>query len=167
MRMRYNLPIGSARDCRDFAIGGDVGRLHRYILLIIATVVISGCSRPPGEDGLRESFSQQLAANKFIKDFQKNGDDLTFSAPGAEGGVAKWRVHIDSTSIEPTDNEPPPFDKAAKPFKGQVKSSWYSDNQLVRPRGRESNLPIELMANGLAQECWAFWEKAEKRWSWE
>ena len=126
--------------------------------IVVAAVAIAACGKP-GVDGLRHSFAQQLAANRFIKDFQSNGDELTFSAPGADGGVAKWRVHVDSAVVEPTDDP-------AQPYKGTVKSSWYSDNQLVRPRGRDSNLPIELMANGLSQDCWAFWEQAAKRWSW-
>ena len=136
-----------------------VKRILRHAAIVVATIVIAGCGKP-GVDGLRESFAQQLAANRFMKDFQRSGEDLTFSGPGAEGGVATWRIHIDSAVIEPTDNP-------AQPYKGTVKSSWYSGNQLVTPRGRDSNLPIELTDNGLAQDCWAVWDTAAKRWSWE
>jgi len=137
-------------------------KLFRYAVILAATVAAVACAgnSKPSEDSLRESFAQQLSANKFIKDFQKSGEDLTFTGPGAEGGVAKWRVHIDSAVIE--DN-----DKPAQPYKGNVKSSWFSDGQPVTPRGRESHLPIELMDNGLAQDCWAFWEADAKKWSWE
>jgi hypothetical protein len=114
----------------------------------------------PDEVGLRDSFAAQLAANKFLRDVQRNGDEVTFTGAGADGGTAKWRVHIDSSSIEPNDDE-------AKPYKGTIKSSWYSDGKIVQPSGSESHLPIELMANGLSQVCWAFWDKAAKRWEWE
>ena len=127
--------------------------------IVVAAVAIGACGKP-GVGSLRDSFAQQLAANRFIKDFQRNGDELKFSAPGAEGGVAKWRVHLDSAAVEPTGDP-------AQPYKGTVKSSWYSGNQLIRPRGRDSNLPVELMANGLSQDCWAFWTPSAKRWSWE
>ena len=127
--------------------------------IVIVAVAISACSRP-GESGLRDSFAQQLAANRFIKDFQRTGDDLTFSGPGSEGGTAAWRVHIDSAVVEPSDD-------AARPYKGTVKSSWYVNEQLVQAEGPDSNLPIELIANGLSQDCWAFWVAATKRWNWE
>jgi len=126
--------------------------------VVSAAVVVAACG-PPVSD-LRDSFAQQLSANKFIKDFHRSGDDLTFTGPGADGGVAKWRVHIDSVLVE--QNGDP-----AQPYKGTVKSSWFSDDKPVLPRGRDSHLPIELIANGLGQECWALWQQAEKRWSWE
>jgi hypothetical protein len=129
------------------------------VVLLVAVMATAACGKP-GADTLRESFAQQLGANRFIKDFQRIGDDLTFSGPGAEGGVAKWRVHINAAIIEANND-------AAQPYRGIVQSSWYSDNQLVKPSGRDSNLPIELMDNGLTQDCWAFWNKATKRWSWE
>jgi hypothetical protein len=69
-------------------------------------------------------------------------------------------VHIDSAVVEANDDP-------AKPFKGTVKSSWYSDGQIVVPKGRDSHLPTELMANGLSQDCWAFWDKATEKWDWE
>jgi hypothetical protein len=126
----------------------------------IAAAVTSACGGGPDEASLRESFARQLAANGFVKDFQRNGDELTFTAPGAEGGTAKWRVQIDSAVIEPNDAE-------AQPYKGTVKSSWYSDGQPVRPSGGESNLPFELLSTGLSQDCWAFWDSAAGRWAWE
>ena len=127
-------------------------------VVVSAAVVVAACG-PPVSD-LRDSFAQQLSANKFIKDFHRSGDDLTFTGPGADGGVAKWRVHIDSALVEQNDDP-------AQPYKGTVKSSWFSDDKPVLPRGRDSHLPIELIANGLGQECWALWLQAEKRWSWE
>jgi hypothetical protein len=136
----------------------------RVAAALAVFVAMTSCGKP-GPDSLRDSFAQQLGSNKYIKDYQRNGDDLTFSGPGAEGGEAKWRVHIDSAAVEPnTDQRSNP---QAQPYKGVVKSSWYSDGKLVRPRGSESNLPVELISNGLGQECWAYWNTANKRWSWE
>ena len=126
---------------------------------VIATLMTSACGKPSVSD-LRDSFAQQLAANKYIKDFNRAGDDLTFTGPGADGSVAKWRVHIDSAVIEPIDD-------AVKPYKGTVKSSWYADGYNVKPDYRESNLPLELIATGLAQDCWAAWNKDTKKWEWE
>jgi hypothetical protein len=138
-----------------------VKTLLRPLTITAALLSLSACGPgTPGTDGLRDSFAAQLSANRFITDFQRNGDELTFSGPGAEGGVATWRVQIDSAVVEANDDP-------AQPYKGTVKSSWFSDNQPVVPRGSESHLPIELMANGLSQDCWAFWDEAETRWSWE
>ena len=136
--------------------------MNRSILQIAVVLLLAlsltACGKP-GADGLRDSFAQQMAANRFIKDFQRNGDDLSFSGPGAEGGMAKWRIHIDSAVVEPNDDP-------AKPYKGTVLSSWYSDDQLIRPNGRDSLLPIELTDNGLGQDCWALWNAAAKKWEW-
>ena len=138
--------------------------MRRSFLILLAVVLsamsVTACGGRPDENGLRDSFAQQLAANQFIKDFARSGDEMTFSGGGAEGGTARWGVHIDSVAVE--DNADPD-----KPFKGTVKSSWYSDGQLVTPRGRDSNLPIELMANGLSQDCWALWNKTTEGWEWE
>jgi hypothetical protein len=128
---------------------------------IVLAVVMAACGgSAPSESSLRDSFAQQVGSNKFIKDFQRNGDELTFSGPGADGGTAKWRVQIESAVIEPTKDE-------KQPYKGTVKSAWYSDGRRVEPKGNRSNLPTELMSNGISQDCWAFWEKPSSRWSWE
>jgi hypothetical protein len=140
-------------------------RQKRLLALVAGITLVFGSMACGGPDdaGLRDSFAAQLAANNLLKDVQRNGDEVTFTGAGADGGTAKWRVHIDASSIEP--NEDP-----AKPdatYKGTVKSSWYSDGKIVQPSGSESHLPIELMANGLSQDCWAFWNKATKKWEWE
>lgn len=138
-----------------------MGRILQVAALLTA-IATAACGRPDLA-GLRESFAQQVAANRFVKDFQRDGDDLTFSGPGAEGGVAKWRIHIDSAAIDSNDDDAMPY----KPYKGTVKSSWYSDGQRIEPSGGESNLPFELLSNGLSQDCWALWDKTAQRWSWE
>jgi hypothetical protein len=126
---------------------------------LAATLGLSGCGQPDAQ-GLRQSFAQQLATNPFIRDFQHNGDDLIFSGPGPEGAVTQWRVHIDSAVVEP--NASP-----QQPYRGTVKSSWRANGRLFQPRGRDSNLPLELTSTGLAQDCWALWDKATRTWGWE
>ena len=126
---------------------------------ILLMVITAGCGKP-GVNDLRNSFAQQLAANKYVKDFQKSADDLLFTGPGADGTVIKWRVHIDSAVIEPTKD-------AEKPYKGTVKSSWYAGDYKVMPDRYESNLPLELISTGLAQDCWAVWNKTTNKWEWE
>jgi hypothetical protein len=120
------------------------------------------CSGQPGEQGLRDSFAQQLGANRFVKEFQRNGDEMTFVGPGPEGGTAKWRVHIDSGIVEPNEDTSNP-----SPYKGTIKSSWFADGQKIEPGARQSNLPFELNSNGLSQDCYAFWDEAAKNWDWE
>jgi len=126
---------------------------------VILTLITAGCGKP-GVNDLRDSFAQPLAANKFVKDFQKSAADLQFTGPGADGTVIKWRVHIDSAVIEPTKD-------SEKPYKGTVKSSWYAGNYKVMPDRNESNLPLELISTGLAQDCWAVWNKTTNKWEWE
>jgi hypothetical protein len=136
-------------------------RIARALIVVAAAAVMAACSSKPSVDALRDSFAQQLQANKFVSDFQRNGDDFRFSGPGANGeDKAIWRVHIDMAAVE--DNS-----DAGKPFRGVVKSSWYSNDQLVTPRGRDSNLPVPLTSGGLAQDCWALWNPATSKWEWE
>ena len=137
--------------------------MPRVLATILAALTLAACGQPDAA-GLRESFAQQVESNRFIREFQRNGDDLTFSGPGAEGGVAKWRIHIDSAVIESNDD---PKTASTQPFKGVIKSSWYANDQLITPSGRESNLPFELTSNGVSQDCWALWDPAAKRWGWE
>jgi hypothetical protein len=133
--------------------------LLRAGLIAVATLHVA-CSGQPGEQGLRDSFAQQLAANRFIKEFQRSGDEMTFVGPGPEGGTAKWRVHVDSAVVEPNEDE-------AMPYKGTVRSSWYADGQKIEPSAARSTLPFEVSSNGLSQDCWAFWNPAEEKWDWE
>jgi len=128
-------------------------------IAILLLLITAGCSKP-GVSDLRASFEQQLAANKYVKDFQKTNDDMQFTGPGADGTITKWRVHIDSAVI--TDTTDP-----EKPYKGTVKSSWYAGDYKVEPERFESNLPLELISTGLAQDCWAAWNKTTKKWEWE
>ena len=127
--------------------------------LALALVAV-GCGSAPGEDGLRDSFMQQLTANKAVTSPERSGDSITFKGPRGDGTPADWRVQITSASVEPQPDE-------KQPYKGVVKSSWFMNGEEVKITGSVSNLPIELMSNGLSQECWAFWEADGKLWSWE
>src|SRR5262249_50391728 len=144
--------IGRVQSCR----AGNVKTMTRrpvVVLVTIAAIVgLVACGTPekpanptPDAASVRDSFAQQLAANRAVTDFRRSGDDLTFSGPGTEGGTAKWRVHIDSVGVQKNDDP-------AQPYKGVVASSWYADNRLMLPRGNDANLPLELTNNGLAQE---------------
>ena len=134
-------------------------RVLRAVASTFVLLTVVGCGKP-GANDLRDSFAQQMAANKFVKDLQRNGDDLLFTGPGADGTVIKWRVHIDSAVIDDTKD-------AEKPYKGTVKSSWYAGDYKVMADRYESNLPLELISTGLAQDCWAVWNKTTKKWEWE
>jgi hypothetical protein len=130
--------------------------------LALMTVMLGGaCSSAPGVDGLRESFAAQLAANKSVSDLQRTGDEMTFKGPRADGTQGSWRVRITSARVDPQSSD------TRQPYKGTVSSSWFVDGAEVKITGNQSNLPLELISNGLAQECFAFWEADAKKWSWE
>jgi hypothetical protein len=134
---------------------------HRLRAPLILVLLASACGDgTPSASDLRDSFAAQLAANRFVSNVQPDGDAIMFSGLAADGRVGAWRVVIDSAKVEP-NNDP------SLPYKGTITSSWYSDGKLVQPSGRQSNLPVELTSNGLAQECWALWNSASARWEWE
>lgn len=135
-------------------------RLPSTLCALALGLVTSACGGAPPADGLRDSFAQQLGANKFVSEFQHSGDNMTFKAPRPDGTPSTWRVRIESATVAPQSDD-------HQPFKGTVTSSWFVNGTQVRISGSDSNLPIELTSNGLGQECWAFWEKDAKRWSWE
>ena len=128
--------------------------------LALCVLFLIGCSSAPGTAGLRDSFAQQLSANRFISDVQRSGDNMTFKAPRPDGEPAMWRVHINTAVVEKQDSK-------TQPWKGTVTSSWFVNGEEIVPRGSDSNLPLELTSNGLGQDCWAFWEADKKLWSWE
>jgi hypothetical protein len=126
---------------------------------MVLAVAAAACGRPD-EQGLRDSFAQQLAANRFVTDVRHEGNEITFTGPGPEGGTAKWRVEIESAVIEENSTE-------GQPYRGTIRSAWYADGQRIEPSLTEANLPFELLSNGLSQHCWAFWDEASERWLWE
>jgi hypothetical protein len=134
---------------------------HLVRATLILVLLASACrDGRPDASALRDSFAAQLAANRFVSNVRADGDTITFSGLAADGRVGTWRIVIDSAKVEPNDDP-------SLPYKGTITSSWYSDGQLVQPSGRQSNLPVELTSNGLAQECWALWNSASARWEWE
>lgn len=130
------------------------------LLTISLAFITAACNSAPPTDGLRDSFAAQLSANKFVSEFQRSGDNMTFKAPRPDGTPATWRVHIDTAVVEAQSSP-------TQPFKGTVTSSWYVNGEAIQITGGDSNLPIELTSNGLGQECWAFWEPQAKTWGWE
>lgn len=116
--------------------------------------------RGPNEATLRDAFVAQLSANRFVTGLNRSGNDATFSGPDVQGNPGRWRVRIDAAQVEASDS-------IERPYKGIVRSTWYLNDQPVVPSRGESNLPLELTSNGLAQECWAFFEKSTMQWSWE
>ncbi|MGE3958098.1 MAG: hypothetical protein AB7H96_15390 [Vicinamibacterales bacterium] len=135
--------------------------MTRYIAVLLAlSLTCIGCSSAPADATLRDSFARQLAANRFVSGFARNGDTMTFTGPAPDGTPAAWTIHIDSSAVEKRDNE-------KQPYKGTVLSSWSVNGEMVRITGGDSNLPIELTSNGLSQDCWAFWDAATGSWSWE
>jgi hypothetical protein len=113
------------------------------------------------EQQLKDSFVRQIASTGIVRDLKRNGDTLSFSARHGNQIDAKWRVHIDSVAIDPH------ADGTTKDKKGLVKSSWFVDDEPIRPRGDQSDLPLAFLDNGIAQECWALWDGNRHEWSWK
>ena len=132
----------------------------RVLVLFVSAVALAGCRAPNPERQLREAFVQQIASTAIVRDLQTNGDEVTFSARYGDELDAKWRVHIDSATVEHEGD-------GTTPDKGTVKSSWYVNGEQIRPRGDQSDLPLAFLDAGVAQECWAFWDKGTGRWSWK
>ena len=120
-----------------------------------------GCATPnePAVDNLSASFSAQVASAISVRDFERDGDDLTFIGPDGAGGDAAWLVHIDSAVVEALGD-------VETPDRGIVVSTWYRDGREVEPSGSMSLLPDEFLERGIAQECWAFWEESDRAWAW-
>jgi hypothetical protein len=53
------------------------------------------------EQQLVDSFARQIVSTGIVRDFRREGDTLSFSARYGKQPDAKWRVHIDSATIEP------------------------------------------------------------------
>ena len=134
------------------------GRWQLGSLVAIAAV---GCAQPQAdEESLRNSFAEQIATSSFVSDFAREGDELSFSGPDGEGGTATWHVRIETSLVEPNE-----FDDA-NPFQGRILSEWQKDGEIVEYLGNMTALPKEFLDRGVAQECWAYWAGAERRWDW-
>lgn len=138
-------------------------REHVLVVCLSASALAACRAAAPEqrqEQQLRDSFVQQIASTGIVRDFQRNGDNVSFSARYGNQLDAKWRVHIDSATIEPQAD-------GTTNYKGVVKSSWDVNGEAIRPRGSQSDLPLPFLDNGLAQECWAFWDSSRHQWSWK
>ena len=122
------------------------------LLLVVA------CAVQPGEVSLRDSFAERIASVDGVADFERDGDELTFSGPDGRGGTGNWRVRIDSAVLEPRD-EPVPYE-------GHILSSWYRDGELIEPLSSMSRLPDAFLDSGVAQECYALWDTESNAWDW-
>jgi hypothetical protein len=113
----------------------------------------------PDEGSLRDAFADQLASSSFVREFQREGNELVFLGPDGAGGEATWRIDIEQAAIEPYEDD-------ATPYRGTVTASWLLDDRAIRPEGAESYLPLEFLDRGVAQECWALWDAATGAWTW-
>jgi hypothetical protein len=130
------------------------------LVLCLGAVTLAACGGATPEQQLKDSFVQQITSTGFARDLQHNGDEVTFTGKRGDKADAKWRVHLDSAAIEnDTDGK--------TPRKGTMKSSWFVDGEQIRPRGDQADLPLPILDAGLAQECWAFWDKSSRKWSWK
>ncbi len=124
-------------------------------------VAALGCTQPQAdENSLRNSFAEQIATSSFVSNFAHEGDEFSFSGPDGEGGTVAWRVRIETSLVEPVD-----FNDDA-PFTGRILSEWKKDGEVAQYLGNMTAIPKEFQDRGLAQECWANWIAAERRWDW-
>jgi hypothetical protein len=138
-------------------------RKHLRVICLTASALAACRAAAPErrpEQQLRDSFVQQIASIGIVRDFHRVGDTLSFSARYGHELDAKWRVHIDSATIERQSD-------GTTKDKGVVKSSWYVNGEPIRPRGSQSDLPLPFLDAGIAQECWALWDSSSHRWSWK
>ena len=133
--------------------------MKKRLLVLGLSAVVVACRAAP-EQQLKDSFVQQIASSGIVRDFQQKADEVLFAAKYGERLDAKWRVHVDSASIERDAD-------GTTPYKGVIKSSWYVNGEQIRPRGDQSDLPLAFLDKGIAQECWAFWDKRNHQWSWK
>ncbi len=127
----------------------------------VAGPAMMGCAPAQADDeSLRQSFAERLAETSLVTDFTRTGDELTFTGPDGAGGLAEWRVRIDTMLVEPSELD------ETMPFEGRLTAEWYVNGELVEWLGNMTALPREYLDRGLAQECWAYWVEVERRWSW-
>ena len=134
---------------------------HAWAMTLVGVLTLTACAVQPGEVNLRSSFAEQVGSAAGVADFERAGDELTFSGPDARGGTASWRVRIDSAVLEPGPDE-------QVPYQGHIVSSWYRDGELIEQLGSMSGLPDVFLDPpiGVAQECWALWDTASNAWDW-
>ena len=134
-------------------------RARAWGVIVIGVLTLAACAMHPGEINLRDSFAEQIASVDGVQDFERDGDELRFSGPDGRGGVANWRVRIDSVELKPGPDE-------RVPLEGHIVSSWWRDGELIEPLGTMSGLPTVLQDSGIAQACYALWDAELNAWSW-
>jgi hypothetical protein len=132
----------------------------RRVIFCLGALALAACGGATPEQQLKDSFVQQIVSSGFARDLQRQADEVTFTGKRAEKNDAKWRVRLDAATVE-NDQD------GKTPRKGTVKSSWFVDGEQIRPRGDQADLPLPILDAGLAQECWAFWDKSAGKWSWK
>jgi len=139
----------------------EVGAMIRraWAAPLVGALTLTACAVQPDEINLRDSFAEQIASVAEVADFERDGEELTFSGPDGRGGTADWRVRIDSAVLEPG-----PDDQV--PYEGHIVSSWYRDGELIESLGTMSGLPTVIQDAGIAQVCYALWDTASNAWDW-
>ena len=132
---------------------------HAWGVTVISVLALAACAMQPGEINLRNSFAEQIASVDGVQDFERDGNKLTFSGPDGQGGMASWRVLIESTELKPGPD-------AHVPYEGHVVSTWWRDGELIEPLGTMSGLPTALQDSGIAQVCYALWDAELNAWGW-
>ena len=92
-----------------------------------------------------------------VSDFERVGDEMTFTHPNTDGEPVAWRVTFESVQLDPPPEE-------AVPKRGDVISSWYADGERIEPIGSMARLPEDIWQSGVAQDCYALWIAEERRW---
>ena len=134
-----------------------IERLRNVLPVVVPALLAAACAMQPGEVNLVSSFAEQIAAVESVTDFEHDGDEITFMGPDGQGGLAAWRVSIQSTELVESDG---------RPTEGHVVSSWYRDGELIEPVGTIWTLPEEFLETGVAQVCYGLWDEAANRWDW-
>ena len=134
-------------------VGATIRRA--WAALLVGALTLTACAVQPDEINLRDSFAEQIASVAEVADFERDGEELTFSGPD----TADWRVRIDSAVLEPG-----PDDQV--PYEGHIVSSWYRDGELIESLGTMSGLPTVIQDAGIAQVCYALWDTASHAWGW-
>jgi len=128
------------------------------VAAVVGTLALAGCAKHDAES-LRASFGQQVASIALVREFQRNGDTLTFHAPDATGSDAQWRVHIDSVIVEHNDDK-------MNPFRGTITSSWFMNGASIEAATLGSHLPKGFKEKGISENSSAVWEGQRRQWNW-
>ena len=74
------------------------------LLGCLGAFALLGCraGAPPQtrEQQLKDSFVQQIASTGIVRDVQRSDDTVSFTARYRDQPAAKWRVQIDSASVD-------------------------------------------------------------------